>query len=529
MPDPQLPASETQPPHRTPAPTPPGPALPSPGIRTPAMFGLAATVVALLWAWQPSLWTDEAVTISAASRSWSSLAVMLGEVDAVHGAYYALMHLWCAVFGYSELALRLPSALAVGLSTAGLYALSYRLAGPRTAVAAAAVFAILPRTTWMGMEGRSFALSTALTVGLCWVLVAAVDNGRRRYFVLYALLAALGIAVNIYVLLVMAAHAVFVCLLPRARRILLPWLGAALAGVLAATPVLLAAVRQSGQLGTPDLSVGQLARNILVNQWFLGETPTNPAVPGSGSGLWQAAAVLLAGVAWLLAAFAVRRAPRPVPALALPLLLVPTAVLVLVSLTAAPIYNPRYLTLTAPAMALLIGAGLAKLRPGHAAVAGALLCVLILPVYASQRTAEAKNSSDWEQVADYVQTHAEPGNAVYFGPRRVPDGPLVQQTQRRISTAYPRSFDGLLDVTLLASGEEDGSLDGSSLPLQDSAGRLADVERVLAVRRADYPRELTELEDRWFAARGFTAVDQWAGTTNRVTVFARDGADSNGG
>ncbi|MDK1328464.1 glycosyltransferase family 39 protein [Arthrobacter sp. zg-Y1143] len=492
----------------------------------PVLVGLIAVAVSLFLAWQPALWTDEAVTISAASRSWSSLWSMLGEVDAVHGAYYALMHLWGSVFGYSEAALRLPSAIAVGFATAGLYLAARALDGPRTAFAAAAVFAVLPRTTWMGMEGRSFALSTAVTVALSCALLAGVSRRRRRWFVLYGLLAAIGVILNIYVLLAVVSHGLYILLLPRARRALLAWSAAAAGGVLAGAPVVVAAVRQAGQLGTPDLTLQQLARKVLVDQWFLGETPTNAAVSGSGNGLWQPAAVILAGAAWLLAARALRAPSRPLLAFALPLLLVPTAALVLYSLAASPIYNPRYLSLTVPAMALLIGAGLARLRSPRAVAALGLLCALILPVYLSQRSEGAKDSSDWARAAGYVQAHANPGNGIYFGPRRPPEGPLVDQTQRRISTAYPEAFEGLRDVTVLATGEADGSLDGTSLRLQDSTSRIKDINRILAVRRADYPPELTAAEDRWLVEQGFTAVDAWSGTTNRITVFERKSGGS---
>lgn len=524
MPDTTAPAASNSPPARLP------PSGSRPSVRrtaaagVPVLLGLVAVAVSLFRAWQPSLWTDEAATISAASRSWSSLAAMLGEVDAVHGAYYALMHLWGSVFGYSETAVRLPSALAVGCATVGVYLAARVLDGPRTAFAAAAVFALLPRTTWMGMEGRSFALSTAVTVALSCSLLAGINRRRGRWFVLYALLTAVGITLNIYVLLAVVCHGLSVMLLPRSRRILLSWLAAAGVGVLAAVPVLAAAAGQAGQLGSPDLTLPHLVRNVVVDQWFLGETPTNPAVPGSGDGLWQPAAVVLAGAAWLLAAYAFRAPSRPLLAFALPLLLVPTAALVLYSLAAAPIYNPRYLSLTVPAMALLIGAGLARLRNLQAAAALGVLCLLTLPVYLSQRSEGAKDSSDWARAAGYVQAHAEPGNGVYFGPRRAPAGPLVSQTQRRISAAYPEAFDGLRDVTVLASAEEDGSLDGTSLLLKDSASRIEGVDRVLAVRRADYPRDLAAAEDSWFTDQGFTAVDNWSGTTNRITVFERTGS-----
>ena len=50
----------------------------------------------------PSLWFDEAATISAATRSVPELWQMVHNIDAVHGPYYLLMHGWYVVFPATE-------------------------------------------------------------------------------------------------------------------------------------------------------------------------------------------------------------------------------------------------------------------------------------------------------------------------------------------------------------------------------------------------------------------------------------------
>src|SRR5512142_3062047 len=61
----------------------------------------------------PSLWRDEAYTKDAIGRSAGQLFAMLGHQDAVHGAYYLLMHVITGVTGTSATALRLPSLCAM--------------------------------------------------------------------------------------------------------------------------------------------------------------------------------------------------------------------------------------------------------------------------------------------------------------------------------------------------------------------------------------------------------------------------------
>ena len=87
----------------------------------PGAVALFATVVSAAWACRPSLWFDEGATISAAaSRTLPELWRLLGHIDAVHGAYYLLMHGWFALFPPTEFWSRLPSALAVGAAAAGV-------------------------------------------------------------------------------------------------------------------------------------------------------------------------------------------------------------------------------------------------------------------------------------------------------------------------------------------------------------------------------------------------------------------------
>src|ERR671916_2808449 len=90
-------------------------------VLDPLIVGVLATAVSLIGAGRPSFWYDEAATISAAySRSLSQLWPMLGNVDAVHGLYYLLMHGWFQIFPPTEFWSRVPSGLAVGCAAGGV-------------------------------------------------------------------------------------------------------------------------------------------------------------------------------------------------------------------------------------------------------------------------------------------------------------------------------------------------------------------------------------------------------------------------
>lgn len=528
------------------------PAVDAPG-RAPLrlVLAVAAATVALdlAGAGSVSLWSDEVATISAAQRDLGDLDRMLARIDAVHGAYYVLMHGWLELVGASPFLVRVPSALAVGAAVAGVHVLGARLAGPRTGLVAAVVLALLPRATWAGIEARPSALTLAAAVACTLALHAATSRAGRRYWVVYALALAAAVAVNIYLVLLAAAHAVTLLLVRRSVRPLVPLAAATAAALVLTAPVLWRAAHQGGQLGTSRFGVLGLARNVLVNQWFLGETPT--ATTGSGAqtagalepaNLWKLAAVLLALACWALVARAVVRAVRSVGvppgapagapardpggarvvAWALPWIAVPTALVLGGAAVSPSLYNARYLGFCTPAVALLVAAGLRGLR--GRVVVGALtgVAVLAAPVYVSQRTPTAKSGADWALVAEVVAARAEPGDGVYFGPRDAlpPGATTVPRSLRTIRLGYPDAFEGLRDVTRSASPEDSATLFGLAVPLASSADALEDLDVVWVVRRQDRP-EAALADEALLREAGFTVRPVWDGPQTEVLEARR--------
>ncbi|WP_241192324.1 glycosyltransferase family 39 protein [Streptomyces sp. ADI96-02] len=117
------------------------------------------------------------MTLDLASRSLPDLWETLGNIDAVHGAYYLMMHGMFSLFGADLLVLRLPSVFATAVAAAGVAALGARLSGPRAGLLAGLAFAVLPDVQKYSQEGRSYALVCALVVWATYVLVATI----RRY------------------------------------------------------------------------------------------------------------------------------------------------------------------------------------------------------------------------------------------------------------------------------------------------------------------------------------------------------------
>ncbi|WP_149202333.1 glycosyltransferase family 39 protein [Actinotalea subterranea] len=510
---------------------PPGPVATEGLARRATLAGLATALVALVGSWHVSLWSDEVATISAASRDLGALGQLLDHIDAVHGTYYALMHAWVAVFGASPFSVRLPSALAVGAAAAGVHLLAGRLAGRSTAVLVSVVLAVLPRVTWAGIEARPFAVSLALGVWLTVLLHGSLERPRLRRDLAYGALLALAVAVNLYLALLPLAHLATVLVLRRGRTAALRLLGSSALGALLVSPILVVGLGQAGQLGSADRGLVALVRNVVVNQWFLGETPTATTASGgsleAGGAAWKVAAIALAALCWVLVAVAVAAAarrrgpatPTPLVAWALPWLVVPTVALVAASVLSPSAYNPRYLTFCAPGVALLVGAALRTLdrRLGYAVLAAVV--VLAAPVYASQRTTTAKSGADLALVAEHLDGRTSPGDGVYFASRDGDDAEILRSS-RTVSLGYPGPFQGLVDVTLLEDPATGGTLFGTSVPLADAGDRLADVDVLWVVRRQDRPEQAAH-DDALLEDAGLTPGEAWDGPQLQVVRFER--------
>ncbi len=520
------------------------PTVNSGSVTVCASVAALTLIVAVAGSWNVSLWTDEAATISAATRSLGELWAMVHNIDVVHGAYYLFMHFWTNAFGISPFALRLPSALAMAAAAAGVYRLALVIAGARAAAVSGVVFALLPRATWLGMEARPYAFTAAAAVWATVALLSALRRPSIGRWAIYVVLVTVGIGLNIYVALLLGGHAISVILDRRngwpQRRM---FVGAGFVAVVLASPLVLMASKQTGQLGDSEVTPSLVLRNAVVNQWFLGDTPTtttggsvNPLAAGDPLSWWLPAAIALAALCWLLVAAAGLRTVRSPGDLdaetrrgavetlrwMLPWLALPTLVIGLYSILVKPMYSPRYLSFGTPAMAIIIGVGLLMVARRRVRTTAAVVIVaLVIPIYLSQRQPYAKNSSDWVDAAGFVAANRGAADAVYFSPRYPVTGSIVGQTTRGIGTAYPQDFLGMHDVTLETSAVAAANLTGFSRLLADSVDQLVGVGTVWVIRRHDYSPASAQRDDDLLGEAGFHPSLQWSGPLSIVIQFVR--------
>ena len=405
----------------------------------PLFVAVLAAVISLAGAGRPSFWYDEAATISASySRSLLQLWRMLNNVDAVEGLYYLLMHAWFQVVPPTETWSRVPSGLAVAGAAAGVVVLGRQFVPRTAAVAAGVVCAILPRATWAGIEARPYALSMMAAVWLTVVLVYAARRDNRWGWLCYGIVLATSSLLDVYVLLLCLAHVAYIWALPDRRRVLVRFAATSVLASCAVTPLLVAALGQADQIRWVAPIGHRTIEDVTIQQYF----ERSPQFA-----LLSALVVATAVVLWLRKPAQLTDSGRQLLILAIAWLLIPTALIVGWSALVHPIYTPRYLAFTAPAMALMLGVCIAAVASKPWAV-GALLglfAIAAAPNYVlAQRNPYAKYGMDYSQVADLIAAKAAPGacllvnDTVTFMP--APMRPLI--------AARPDAYRKLIDLTL---------------------------------------------------------------------------------
>lgn len=428
------------------------------GTRRPdaVLIALLASMISATGASHPSLWFDEAATISAsANRSLPELWRMLGHVDSVHGLYYLIMHGWYAVFPATEFWSRAPSCLAVGAGAAGVVVLVAQFSTRRVAVCAGIVFAILPRMTWAGIEARPYAFAAMAAVWLTVLCVTATRRNTAALWLAYGVAVIVATLVNVFVVLTVAVHAVLIWVLGARRSAVVWWAAVSAAAVAGAIPFLLFSQTQIRQVAWISPLNWHNIIDVIQLQYF------DHSVPFA----------VLAGIL-LVAAAGLRRTGRWQPASATRQLLMlctawvllPTAAVLIYSAVSKPIYYPRYLLFTAPAMAILLAICMAALTTRPWPLIGLLVAfaVAATPNYlVSQRGRHAKEGWDYSQVADIIQAQASPGDCLLVdnttawapGPirallagRPAAFAPLVDPGRGPHGPAIGRLWDGHLGV-----------------------------------------------------------------------------------
>jgi mannosyltransferase len=421
---------------------------------------------------------DEVVSRWAASLPLRQLAHLLRHVDAVHGLYYLMLHGWMAV-GTSPAVLRIPSVIAMVAAAALIVVLARRLTGSAWAgLLAGLVMVTTPYISYYAQTARSYALVYACVLGqtLVFVHALAAEAGPGplrqviRRWAAYGGLAVLGAYLNEMALLVLVAHAVTLLLARCPWRTIRHWAVTSAVGGLLVTPLLVLSVLQRGAVSwipRPSLhdvrllyhdyfGVGLAVSLLVVAAAVIAVLP-----PGRW---WRRRAGRSSGASAELAPW--WRGGVSLPAVAVPLLVIPATLLLLESRVAPPLYQDRYVLYGEAGVALLAGAGAWRAgrwlaaggrRPELIVLPGVALCacLALLQLHAQHGTrTPASREFNFGGPSFYVGSHAHRGDGVLF----------LGSFFRKAELGYPQEFRKTTDFALAVPPAAAASYQGIDKP-----------------------------------------------------------------
>jgi hypothetical protein len=379
--------------------------------------GLAAGLV-LYDLGSRSLWLDEGVTFTTASQHGSRLVhAALGDGGNML-SYYLSLHYWMTLFGSSEFAMRMPTALAaIGTIPVCFYLLK-RLIDLRAAVFGSFFVAVSVPFVWYAQQARAYEVAIFL---VCCSMLAFVVAIQTRHLIAWAayvvptVLAAYTIELSA---LVVVAQAASLFLL---RRRELQWRAmlASAGGIgLLVIPLALMVAHHGFNaiqwLPAPGPVFSQPNRYLVD---FLASSRAN-GVPVTNS-LVQGVTVLTV-LCWALGAgffvHGLLRRGRGEREWGYGLLIgwfvLPPMLTYVVSIEIHPVLGDRYILAALPPASMLAGVALSRLRPWWIAAAGGLTLVAlrawaIAPGY-------GVSLENWRQGVIAVAARSHPHDCIAF-------------------------------------------------------------------------------------------------------------------
>lgn len=303
-----------------------------------------------------NLWLDEAATVSIVSQHGAAFGAALAHDGGNMLGYYGLLHVLVGAFGHGPLVIRLPSALAAAATVTLTSLIALRLFDRRVALLSGLLAAVSLSLVYWGQEARGYTVMIALLCASTLLLVIALERPRAGWGIWLSYVAVSTAAVYAGLEAVLLFGAQIIVLIWHRRRIR-SVLGALVVIMLCCIPLAVLAVnRGASQIFWIPLPNSFTTKQVLLTLSSGGLEPQFYSASGDAlRWLTEALMALCAGaILWQL----FRRRTRPQawkPALVLAWLLVPGILAWVISELGHSMFEARYLLMSLPAVALLLG------------------------------------------------------------------------------------------------------------------------------------------------------------------------------
>jgi len=406
-----------------------------------------AAVLSLIGLGGRSLGFDEGATVSIAAQHGAALWHAIAHDGGNMSGYYLLMHVLTGAFGNGLVVLRLPSVLATVVTVALIVLIAQRLFADRRVALIAGVLAAvsLPLVYW-GQTARGYALMVAFVCAAYLAFIALTDSragasAGRGPWLGYVAAMTLAMYCSFVAVLVIPAQLLVLPGRPGAAR----RVGSALAAVaLLCVPLAVLAIdRGSGQLFWVQPISSMVDTQVLQSLTSAGLQPVFHHSVTTKPLMWFTVAAVVA-----LIVDVARRGRRGEPtwgmALVLAWCVLPAALTFLYSLVSQPVFVPRNVLVSTPAVALALAPAFAD-RRWPRFVAPALLVIVLAARAVPVVRAYGVSPEPWQAVTAQVLAQSRPGDCIAFYPADarmafqyyVGTGPAIRRAPRSVLPVAP--------------------------------------------------------------------------------------------
>lgn len=375
-----------------------------------------------------SLWVDEMLTLNN-SHVGADL-----EASHIFGNLQGpgvslLMHGWASVSS-NEAYLRIPFAVAGALTIIAGFFLARLAVGLWTALNTAFFLALSPVLLWYSQEIRGYAFVLLFTVLMTYFLLRWAGRRDGKSLVWYGGFAFAALLSNLSAAFILAAHFLYLVLVPSRRRLAGKWIVMILVVLLVFSPwVRQILVRVSPETPAPGQSSQQLRGGApltvmaLPYSFFVYSVgySLGPSVRDLQTRSGQAVRENIHWILLTLAVFAIpfaaglRRLAGEDRGLLVLLLLslgIPLLAVALLSAKNIKVFTPRYALVCLPAYALIIGRGLADLSRGRLRFLTYVFAALLGVSLFNHFLVSAYAKDDAREAARVISGNLEEGDTV---------------------------------------------------------------------------------------------------------------------
>ncbi len=196
-----------------------------------------AAVIRIITIDNQSIWMDEALTAYEAGLPFGAMIHTVATVEATPPLYFVLVWLSVHIFGHSDAAVRLVSALAgIGMVPVAYLAARELVDSRRAGLIAALLTAVSPFMVWYSQEARAYMLAGTLAGASFLWFVRTLRDPSRRNIAGWAIFSSLALMTHFFAVFVVGPEALWLAYRHRTRLMALG-IGAVVAVQVAMTPL----------------------------------------------------------------------------------------------------------------------------------------------------------------------------------------------------------------------------------------------------------------------------------------------------